>query len=121
MSLQQTSELFLIIAAFSFVMAIFPAQYGAVYTGLNIAISGIIIFIVGLLISFPVKPDFNRALASTIGSLSFYFALIFLISFIGFCVKGSITFLSPSTFLNVFIFIASFVIAVFFKARGRVW
>ena len=121
MNLKQTSELFLLLSAFILTSAIFPQQFGVIYSGTQLVLAGIILSAIGLVISFPVSPDFNRALAFSLGSFFLYFALCLLIAFVGFCIFSSIKFFTLASFVYCILVLVSVSAGAFFKARGRLW
>ena len=109
------------IAAFSFTVAVFKQEFGAIYSYTTIVLTGFILWFASLAASFPVSPDFNRALASSFESVLYYFGLFLFLFFIGFCVTGKLSLLSVSSLLYVASILSMFLGAIFFGVKRRVW
>ena len=109
------------IAAFSFAVAVFKQEFGAIYSYMTIVLTGFILWFVSLTASFPVSPDFNRALASSLESLLYYFGLFLSLFFIGLCVAGKLSLLTASSLFYVASILSVFFWAIFFGVKRRVW
>ena len=109
------------IAAHSFAVVVFKQEYGAIYSHTTIVLIGFILWFIGLTASFPVNPDFNRALASSLESVLYYLGLFLLLFFIGFCINGKLSLFSVSSIFYVAAIFSVFCTAMFFGVKRRVW
>lgn len=110
-------EIISLFSAYICITAIMPELFGISSSTLSLVIQSSVLYLLALLVSFPISNNFKQALANSIGSIGIWFGFLLLLFSIGFGITGKLELFS----LYVLLLVVSGIICGFSGLFIKIW
>ena len=110
-------EIISLFSTYICITAIMPELFGITSSTLSLVIQSSVLFLLALLVSFPISNNFKQALANSIGSFGISFGFWLLLFSIGFGITGKLELFS----LYVLLLVVSGILCAFSGLFIKIW